>query len=80
MSYYVKKDDLIKRLLALTGRTQLDLESETVENLSPIYERYVSAAERKYIDVPYKYKDLAKRLGARYDGEKKKMVYSSWRR
>lgn len=69
---YINKNELIRRLVKLTGKDRKDFASETVEVLSELYESLVSNGERIYIDVPYKDKDVAKLLGARYDGEKKK--------
>lgn len=69
---YINKNELIRRLVKLTGKDRKDFASETVEVLSELYESLMSNGERIYIDVPYKDKDVAKLLGARYDGEKKK--------
>jgi hypothetical protein len=69
---YIRKNDLIKRLVAMTGKDRTVFATETVETLSALYESYVSNGERTYINVPYKDKDLVKLIGARYDGEKKK--------
>ena len=67
---YIRKNDLIRRLVAITGRDEFS--ELTVKELSEIYERHVSEGERRYIDVPYKEKDVAKLFGARYDGEVQK--------
>ena len=69
---YINKNELIRRLVELTGKDRKDFASDTVEVLSELYESLVSDGERIYINVPYKDKDVAKILGARYDGEKKK--------
>ena len=69
---YINKNELIRRLVKLTGKDRKDFASETVEVLLELYESLMSNGERIYIDVPYKDKDVAKLLGARYDGEKKK--------
>ena len=69
---YITKNELIRQLVELTGKDRKDFASDTVEVLSELYESLVSNGERIYIDVPYKDKDVAKLLGARYDGEKKK--------
>lgn len=69
---YISKNDLIKRLVAITGKDASEFATETVETLSALYESFVSEGERRYIDVPYKDKGIVKLLGARYDGEKKK--------
>lgn len=69
---YINKNELIRQLVELTGKDRKDFASDTVEVLSELYESLVSNGERIYIDVPYKDKDVAKLLGARYDGEKKK--------
>ena len=68
---YINKNELIRRLVELTGKDRKDFASSTVEVLSEIYENIVSNGERTYIDVPYKDKDIVKLIGARYDGEKK---------
>ena len=68
---YINKNELIRRLVELTGKDRKDFASSTVEVLSEIYENLVSNGERTYIDVPYKDKDIVKLIGARYDGEKK---------
>ena len=68
---YINKNELIRRLVELTGKDRKDFASSTVEVLSEIYENLVSNGERTYIDVPYKDKDIVKFIGARYDGEKK---------
>ncbi len=69
---YINKNELIRRLVELTGKDRKDFISDTVEVLSELYKGLVSNGERIYINVPYKDKDVAKLLGARYDGEKKK--------
>lgn len=69
---YINKNDLIKRLVVITGKDASEFSAKTVEALSALYECYVSGGERRYIDVPYKDKGIVKLLGARYDGEKKK--------
>lgn len=69
---YISKNDLIKRLVAITGKHRSEFEMETVETLSALYESYLSNGERIYINVPYKEKDIVKLIGAMYDGEKKK--------
>ena len=69
---YINKNELIRQLVELTGKDRKDFASDTVEVLSELYESLVSNGERIYIDVPYKDKDVAKLLGDRYDGEKKR--------
>ena len=69
---YISKNDLIKRLVAITGKDRKEFLTMTVEALSNLYKSYVDANERIYIHVPYKDKNLAKLLGAQYDGENKK--------
>lgn len=69
---YINKNDLIKRLVVITGKDASEFAAKTVETLSELYESYVSEGERRYIGVPYKDKGIVKLLGARYDGEKKK--------
>ena len=69
---YISKNELVRRLVTLTGKDRKELETNTVQVLWAIYEDLVSNGERTYIDVPYKDKDIVKLLGARYDGEKKK--------
>ena len=68
---YINKNELIRRLVELTGKDRKYFASSTVEVLSEIYENLVSNGERTYIDVPYKDKDIVKLIGARYDGDKK---------
>lgn len=69
---YIRKDDLIKRLVKITGKERSEFEEETVEVLSELYESYVAEGERKYLEVPYKQKEIAKFFGARYDADLKK--------
>ena len=69
---YINKNDLIKRLVDITGKDASEFSAKTVETLSTLYESYVSEGERRYIEVPYKDKGVVKLLGARYDGEKRK--------
>ena len=69
---YINKNELIRRLVVLTGKDRNEFAMETVEVLSALYESYISDETRTYIDVPYKDKGIVKLLGARYDGEKKK--------
>jgi hypothetical protein len=69
---YIRKNDLIKRLVVITGKDASEFDAKTVETLSALYESNVSDGERRYIDVPYKDKGIVKLLGAIYDGEKKK--------
>ena len=69
---HINKNDLIKRLIVITRKDASEFTDKTIETLSSLYESYASDGERRYIDVPYKDKGLAKILGARYDGEKKK--------
>ena len=69
---YICKNDLIRRLVVLTGKDRRELMMETVDSLTALYETYIVNGERRYINVPYKDKEIVKRLGAIYDGEKKK--------
>lgn len=68
---YIRKNDLIKRLVVVTGKDKSEFVTKTGADLSALYECYISDEKRTYIDVPYKDKDLVKLLGARYDGLKK---------
>lgn len=69
---YISKNELIRRLVLLTGKDRKEFVTKTVKVLSALYESYDSRGERIYLEVPYKDKDRAKLLGARYDGDKKK--------
>ena len=69
---YLSKSELVRRLVSVTGKHRGEFSEKTVEELSALYERCISDEKRTYIDIPYKDKGLAKILGARYDGEKKK--------
>lgn len=69
---YISKNELIRRLVSITDKNRSEFATKTVETLSALYEGYVSRGERTYIEVPYKDKDIAKLLGAMYDGDKKK--------
>ena len=69
---YISKNELIRRLVILTGKDRVDFMSKTIDALSALYDSYVSTGNRTYIEVPYKDKDIVKLLGAMYDGEKKK--------
>ena len=69
---YVQKNELIHRLCSITGKHRSEFALLTVKELSQMYESLTSTSERKYINVPYKEKDIAKLLGARYDGDTKK--------
>ena len=51
---YISKNDLIKRLVAITGKDRKEFLTMTVEALSNLYKSYVGANERIYIHVPYK--------------------------
>jgi len=74
---YISKNDLIKRLIELTGKSRSEFATETRESLLELYESYVSNGERTYINVPYRDKDIVKLFGARYDGDKKKWYVPS---
>ncbi|MBQ2388993.1 MAG: hypothetical protein II305_02965 [Clostridia bacterium] len=69
---YVRKNELIQRLVTLTNKTYQELMLLTMKELCAMYEQCSSKEKRKYINVPYKEKDLAKLLGAKYDGKAKK--------
>ena len=69
---YISKNDLIKRLVAITGKNRKEFLPMSVETLTDFYKSYVDVGERIYLNVPYKDKNLAKLLGAQYDGENKK--------
>ena len=69
---YICKNDLIKRLVEITGKDRKEFIECTVEYLYKLYESYNVDDSRAYLNVPYKEKDIVKLLGARYDGEKKK--------
>ena len=68
---YINKNDIIKRLVVLTGKNRSEFLTETREKLLELYESYASCVERTYIKVPYKDKDIVERMGAIYDGDKK---------
>ena len=67
----ISKSDLIRRLVAVTGKEESEFSTKTVADLSALYECCISDEKRIYIEVPYKDKGLVKLLGARYDGAKK---------
>ena len=69
---YISKNELIRRLVLLTGKERKEFITKTVKELSSLYESYIFKEEQIYLEVPYKDKDIVKLLGARYDGEKKK--------
>ena len=69
---YISKNDLIKRLVKLTGKDRREFLRETLDSLTRLYEVYLVSGERRYINVSYKDKETVKRLGAVYDGEKEK--------
>ena len=69
---YISKNDLIKRLVAITDKDRKEFLAMTVETLADLYKSYVDADGRIYLNVPYKDKNLVKLLGAQYDGENKK--------
>ena len=69
---YIRKDELIRRLVAITGKDESEFTNKTVEELSALYENNIIDENVTYIEVPYKEKEIAKLLGARYDGTKKK--------
>ena len=66
-----RKSELISRLAVITGKERRELSVLSLKELSETYERYVANGERRYLNIAYKDKDLAKLLGARYDGEAK---------
>ena len=70
-SMYTSKNTLISRITALTGKNSKEFISKSVKELSILYDELSSDENKIYINVPYKEKDLAKILGAKYDGEKK---------
>ena len=69
---YINKNELIRRLISITGKHRAEFQTLTVAELSSLYEQYAGLEPRRYINVPYRDKNLAKLLGARYDGEKQK--------
>ena len=69
---YINKNELIRRLIALTGKDRAEYSAKTIDELSSLYESLLLVAERTYIEVPYKDKNVVKLMGARYDGEKRK--------
>ena len=68
---YINKNELIQRLVALTGKSRFNFSPKTVKELLELYESYASKMEQIYIDVPNKNKSLVRQLGAIYDSEKK---------
>lgn len=84
---YISKNELIRRLVKLTGKDRNEFASKTVKELSLFYENYSFDGEITYIEVPYEDKNIVKLLGARYDGKKKKWyipqgvdtnIFSNW--
>lgn len=69
---YISKNELIERLVLITGKTRKNFIEKNVKELLSLYESYISKEERIYLEVPYKDKSIVKLLGARYDGDKKK--------
>ena len=69
---YIRKNELIRRLVNITGKDRKEFIECTVEYLYELYESYDVDDLRTYLNVPYKEKDIVKLLGAKYDGEKKK--------
>lgn len=53
---YINKNELIRRLVSLTGKGASEFTVQTVEDLSEIYESYVSEGERLYLNVPSRIK------------------------
>lgn len=68
---YINKDELIKRLSLITGKSRGHFLDMSVNELTEMYKRYVAVGEKIYISVPYKERKLAQLFGAQYDGEKK---------
>ena len=68
---YIQKNELIRRLVSLTGKDRIEFINHSVEALSNLYEQY-HVKEKVYIDVPYRDKNIVKLLGAEYDAEDKK--------
>ena len=69
---YINKNELVKRLVNLTSKDKSEFASVTIDQLTALYESLASNCDVTYITVPYKDKNIAKLLGARYDGKKKK--------
>ena len=74
---YIKKNDLLLRLIKITGKSEKEFTELTVDELNEIYSNCILNEERKYIDVPYKDKERVKLLGAKYDGDNKKWYIPS---
>lgn len=69
---YISKNELIKRLVRITGKNKKEFMEKSITDLSPLYKRYIANEKRTYLNVSYKDKDIAKLLGAMYDGAEKK--------
>ena len=69
---YVKKNELVNRLVELTGKNKDLLLSKGIEELQLMYQPYENSGTRIYLDVPYKDKNKVRLMGARYDGALKK--------
>ena len=69
---HIRKNELINRLASITGKHRSEFMDKTVKELSSLYESYDSQEKRIYIEVPYKEKEIAKLLGAKFDGEQRK--------
>ena len=66
-----RKNELICRLAAITGKERREFMTLTLKELSELYAIYSASCERRYINVAYKDKGVAKLLGAKYDGNAK---------
>lgn len=69
---YVKKNELVNRLVELTGNDRNILLSKSIEELQLMYQPYENNGERVYLEVAYKDKNKVRLLGARYDGSVRK--------
>jgi hypothetical protein len=69
---YTRKNELISRLVEITGNSRGYFVSKTVMDLNAMLECYDSKEKRTYLEVPYKEKEIAKLLGAKFDGAKKR--------
>lgn len=69
---YTRKNDLVSRLVKITGNSKDCFATKTVMELNAMLERNDSIEKRTYLEVPYKQKEIVKLLGAKYDGAKKK--------
>lgn len=69
---YVKKNELVSRLVKLIGKDRDVLLSKGIEELQLMYQPFENSGKRVYLEVSYKDKNRVRLMGARYDGELKK--------